>query len=164
MDYKKVKTDTSAVTRTMRDFDKETGNIYETVAMLSKRANQISLEVKEELNKKISEFASPTDNLEEIFLEIKKVLEKNSSEFFQTEQCIGSQAKQQKPGFHLYGNKEVSLFGKKPQQTYIAGVIQQKNYACGVSICPLFFAAKTSKTGIQRINSRATNSCPNSPG
>jgi DNA-directed RNA polymerase subunit K/omega len=51
----------------MRDFDIETGNIYESVAILSKRANQISLEVKEELNKKIAEFASPTDNLEEIF-------------------------------------------------------------------------------------------------
>jgi DNA-directed RNA polymerase subunit K/omega len=67
MDYKKVKADSSAVTRTMRNFDQETGNIYESVALLSKRANQISLEIKEELNKKIAEFASPTDNLEEIF-------------------------------------------------------------------------------------------------
>jgi len=67
MDYKKVKADTSAETRTMRQFDIETGNIYEAVAILSKRANQISLEIKEELNKKIAEFASPTDNLEEIF-------------------------------------------------------------------------------------------------
>ncbi len=67
MDYKKVKTDTSAVTRKMNDFNNVTGNIYETVAMLSKRANQISLELKEELNKKISEFASSSDNLEEIF-------------------------------------------------------------------------------------------------
>ncbi len=65
--------------------------------------------------------------LDEVFKEIKKILEKNSEDFFKTAQYIGSQAKQ-KPGFHLYGNKEVSLFGKKPQQTYIAGVIQQKNY------------------------------------
>lgn len=43
-------------------------------------------------------------------------------------QYIGSQAKQQKPAYHIYGNKEVSLFGKKPQPTYIAGTIQQKNY------------------------------------
>jgi DNA-directed RNA polymerase subunit K/omega len=41
--------------------------VYETVAVLSKRANQISLEMKEELNQKISEFASTTDNLEEVF-------------------------------------------------------------------------------------------------
>jgi len=67
MDYKKVKTETSAITRTMREFDIETVNIYESVAILSKRANQISLEIKEELNKKIAEFASPNDNLEEIF-------------------------------------------------------------------------------------------------
>ena len=67
MDYKKVKTDTTAVTRKMREFNKVTDNIYETVAMLGKRANQISLEIKEELNKKISEFATSNDNLEEIF-------------------------------------------------------------------------------------------------
>nr|NQU91724.1 DNA-directed RNA polymerase subunit omega [Bacteroidota bacterium] len=67
MDYKKVKTDTTAITRRMRDFNVGTGNIYETVAMLSKRANQISLETKDELNKKISEFATSNDNLEEIF-------------------------------------------------------------------------------------------------
>ncbi len=68
------------------------------------------------------------EKLENIFLEIKKILEKHSSNFLIKEKYIGSQAKQQKPGFHLYGSKEVSLFGKKPQPTYIAGVIQQKNY------------------------------------
>lgn len=67
MDYKKVKTDTTAVTRNKNDFYAQTGNIYETVAILAKRANQISLEIKSELDKKIAEFASPTDNLEEIF-------------------------------------------------------------------------------------------------
>jgi len=67
MDYKKIKTDTSAVTRRMNEFNKVTGNIYETTALLSKRANQISLELKEELNKKIAEFATSSDNLEEIF-------------------------------------------------------------------------------------------------
>ncbi|MCD4683441.1 MAG: DNA-directed RNA polymerase subunit omega [Bacteroidales bacterium] len=67
MDYKKVKTDTVAVTRKIRDFDERTNNIYETVAILSKRANQISLEMKEELDQKIQEFATTQDNLEEIF-------------------------------------------------------------------------------------------------
>ena len=55
MDYKKVKADTTAVTRKIRDFDKPTGNIYETVAILSKRANQIGLEMKEELDQKLEE-------------------------------------------------------------------------------------------------------------
>lgn len=68
------------------------------------------------------------EDLEEIFSEIKQILEKQSKDLFTAEQYIGSQAKQQKPSFHLYGNKEVSLFGKKPQKTYIAGVIKQKNY------------------------------------
>ncbi|MFX0021502.1 MAG: hypothetical protein ACFE9S_04200 [Candidatus Hermodarchaeota archaeon] len=68
------------------------------------------------------------EQLEDIFLEIKKILEKNSEPFLAKDQYIGSQAKQQKPGYHLYGSKDVSLFGKKPQPTYIAGVIQQKNY------------------------------------
>lgn len=67
MDYKKIKTDASAVTRKTRDFDNLTGNVYETLAVLGKRANQISLELKEELNKKIAEFATTNDNLEEIF-------------------------------------------------------------------------------------------------
>lgn len=67
MDYKKIKTDTEAVTRNKEDFYNQTGNIYETVAILSKRANQISSEIKTELEQKISEFATTTDNLEEIF-------------------------------------------------------------------------------------------------
>lgn len=67
MDYKKIKTDTEAVTRKLKDFDKTTGNIYESVSIISKRANQIGKEIKEELNRKIEEFATPNDNLEEIF-------------------------------------------------------------------------------------------------
>jgi DNA-directed RNA polymerase subunit K/omega len=67
MDYKKVKTETIAVTRNIEDFTKGTNNMYETVAILSKRSNQISLEMKEELKQKIAEFTSTTDNLEEIF-------------------------------------------------------------------------------------------------
>ena len=67
MDYKKVKTETTAVTRKIRDFDEPTSNIYETVTIISRRANQISLEMKEELNQKIQEFSTSQDNLEEIF-------------------------------------------------------------------------------------------------
>ncbi len=67
MDFKRIKTDTTAVTRQKDLFYEGTGNIYETTAILSKRANQISIEMKEELNKKIGEFASSSDNLEEVF-------------------------------------------------------------------------------------------------
>lgn len=67
MDFKKIKTETTAVTRQKDLFYKQTDNIYETVAILSKRANQISAEMKEELNRKIAEFSSSNDNLEEVF-------------------------------------------------------------------------------------------------
>jgi DNA-directed RNA polymerase subunit K/omega len=51
----------------MIDLNAPTENIYETVAVLAKRANQVALEIKEELDNKIDEFATPTDNLEEVF-------------------------------------------------------------------------------------------------
>ena len=67
MDYKKIKTETTAVTRQKDNFYDHTGNIYEPVVVLSKRANQIGLEIKQELDQKIEEFAPATDNLEEVF-------------------------------------------------------------------------------------------------
>src|ERR1700755_2603834 len=57
----------STITRDLRELDVETGNIYESLVIMSKRANQISNNVKEELHQKLSEFASSNDNLEEIF-------------------------------------------------------------------------------------------------
>ena len=71
----------STVTRDLRELDVETGNIYESLVIMSKRANQIANNVKEELHQKLSEFASSNDNLEEIFenreqIEISKYYEK----------------------------------------------------------------------------------------
>lgn len=57
----------SIVTRNMSDFTVETGNVYEAIAIISKRANQISVKLKEELNGKLAEFATTVDNLEEVF-------------------------------------------------------------------------------------------------
>ena len=67
MDYKKTKAPSTTITRDLNDFDVDTDNIYETVVIASKRANQISVEMKQELNRKLEEFASYTDNLEEVF-------------------------------------------------------------------------------------------------
>jgi DNA-directed RNA polymerase subunit K/omega len=67
MEFKKSKIPTNTVTRDLRQFDTETGNIYQSVVIISKRSNQISLEIKEELNNKLSEFSTSTDNLEEVF-------------------------------------------------------------------------------------------------
>ena len=60
-------TSASIVTRNMSDFTPETGNVYESIAIISKRANQLSIKLKEELNGKLAEFATTVDNLEEVF-------------------------------------------------------------------------------------------------
>jgi|SRR5476651_1788823 len=57
----------STITRDLRELDVKTDNIYESIVIISKRANQISNNVKEELHQKLSEFASSNDNLEEVF-------------------------------------------------------------------------------------------------
>jgi len=57
-EYTKVKMNSFAITRDLREFDKETGNIYETVAILSKRANQIATEFKEDFQERVKDFAS----------------------------------------------------------------------------------------------------------
>lgn len=67
MDYKKTNAEQTTVTRDMRTFEAKTGNVYEALAIIAKRANQISLEMREELTGKLAEFATHTDNLEEIF-------------------------------------------------------------------------------------------------
>jgi DNA-directed RNA polymerase subunit K/omega len=67
MDIKKLKIETTTITRKMSELNDPTENIYESVAIIAKRANQISQEIKEELNSKIDEFATPSDNLEEVF-------------------------------------------------------------------------------------------------
>ena len=67
MDYKKSTSPTNTVTRDVMDLCKDTENIYESVAIIGKRANQISADIKAELNKKLQEFASPTDTLDETF-------------------------------------------------------------------------------------------------
>ena len=66
-EYKNIKADYEAITRNLRDFDKETGNIYETVYILSRRANQISAEIKDELSQKMKEFAGMNDGSEEVY-------------------------------------------------------------------------------------------------
>ena len=66
MDYKKSKAPVNTVTRNIMDLCDQTGNIYESVAIISKRANQIAVEIKQDLNKKLAEFASYNDSLEEV--------------------------------------------------------------------------------------------------
>ena len=81
MDYKKSKAPVNTVTRNIMDLCDETGNLYESVAIIAKRANQISLQIKDDLSKKLAEFASYNDSLEEVFenreqIEISRYYEK----------------------------------------------------------------------------------------
>ena len=81
MDYKKSKAPLNTVTRDIMELCQETGNIYESVAIIAKRSNQLSVEIKQDLNKKLAEFASYNDSLEEVFenreqIEISRYYEK----------------------------------------------------------------------------------------
>ncbi len=67
MDYKKTNAATTTITRDIVKMCEDTGNIYETTAIIGKRANQISIDIKNDLQKKLAEFASYNDNLEEVF-------------------------------------------------------------------------------------------------
>ena len=66
MDYKKTNAPLNTVTRDMIELSQDTGNVYETVCVIAKRANQIAGEMKHDLEKKLQEFATLSDNLEEI--------------------------------------------------------------------------------------------------
>ena len=81
MDYRKSKAPTNTVSRNIMDLCEGTGNIYESVAIISKRSNQIAVEIKQDLSKKLQEFASYSDSLEEVFenreqIEISRYYEK----------------------------------------------------------------------------------------
>ncbi|MDH5398435.1 MAG: DNA-directed RNA polymerase subunit omega [Cyclobacteriaceae bacterium] len=71
----------SVITRNVNEMVKDTGNIYESMAIISKRSKQLAVKEKEELSAKLAEFASTVDNLEEIFenreqIEISRFYEK----------------------------------------------------------------------------------------
>jgi len=81
MDYKKTNAPVTTITRNMNELSEDTQNVYQTIAIISKRANQISMDIKQELNSKLEEFASYSDNLEEVFenreqIEISKFYER----------------------------------------------------------------------------------------
>jgi DNA-directed RNA polymerase subunit K/omega len=81
MDYKRVNAPLNTVTRDMMKLSANTGNVYETTMIIAKRSNQVSVEMKYDLEKKLQEFASYNDSLEEVFenreqIEISRYYEK----------------------------------------------------------------------------------------
>lgn len=67
MSYNKIDTISTTVTRNVLDLENITGNLYQSLVIISKRADQINIEIKDELNRKLEDFASYADNLEEVF-------------------------------------------------------------------------------------------------
>lgn len=81
MAIKKSNAPTTTVTRNIMDYSEPTGNIYESVLIMGKRANQIAVEVKNDLQNKLREFGSKSDSLDEEFenreqIEISRYYEK----------------------------------------------------------------------------------------
>ncbi|WP_436416093.1 DNA-directed RNA polymerase subunit omega [Petrimonas sp.] len=81
MDYRKTNAPQNTETRNVMKLAEPVGNVYEMVRIISKRANQLSVEMKQDLDTKLQEFASYTDNLEEVFenheqIEISRFYEK----------------------------------------------------------------------------------------
>ncbi len=81
MDLKKIKAPASTTTYNKNEIDAPTGNIYEAISVIAKRAEQINSEIKKELIEKLEEFATYNDSLEEIFenkeqIEVSKFYEK----------------------------------------------------------------------------------------
>ena len=78
---KKTSIPVSTITRDITSLSASVGNVYQTVAIIAKRANQISNEMKNELERKLSDFSTITDNLEEIHenreqIEVSRMYEK----------------------------------------------------------------------------------------
>ena len=66
--FKSIKADKSTETRDNHSLEQQgTGNLFETIVVLSSRSNQLAVEMKQELNAKLEEFITPTDSLEEVF-------------------------------------------------------------------------------------------------
>jgi len=81
MQYKNVNAEKTTITRDVVNLEDKTGNLYQSIVAVSKRSNQISTHIKEELTQKLQEFATSTDSLEEVFenreqIEISKHYEK----------------------------------------------------------------------------------------
>ena len=81
MDYRKIAANSNTETQDVMKLAKPVGNVYEMVRIISKRANQLSIEMKQDLDTKLQEFASYSDNLEEVFenheqIEISRFYEK----------------------------------------------------------------------------------------
>lgn len=81
MDFRKLNAPTNTISRDINAMSEEVGNVYEMVTIIAKRANQINVEIKSEIEKKLQDFGGSSDNIEEVFenreqIEISRYFEK----------------------------------------------------------------------------------------
>ena len=99
MAYRDSTAERTTITRDLKKMEEPVGNVYETIVLLSKRSNQINSELKEELSQKLDEFASTTDNLEEIFENREQI---EVSRFYERLPKPGAIAMQEMEQDHLF--------------------------------------------------------------
>ena len=110
MDYRKSNAPTNTITRDMMKVSEDTGNVYETVVIIGKRANQISVEMKQDLEKKLQEFASYNDNLEEVFVNREQIEISRYYEKLPKSTLIAAQEYEDGKVYHKNPLKEKSNF------------------------------------------------------
>ena len=102
---KTKKVPTNTITRDVKELAAPTGNIYESVVILYKRANQIALAEKKELNKKLEDFKNERDTMEEVF---------ENKEQIEISKCYERQPKPDLVAISEFENDE--LFYRKAKQ------------------------------------------------
>ncbi len=109
MEYRKSNAPVNTITWDTDELSEPVGNLYESIMIIAKRSNQIGADMKEKLNRKLQEFASYTDNLEEVFenreqIEISRFYERlpkpaalATTEFLEGKVYYRNPAKEEKP-------------------------------------------------------------------
>ena len=72
-DYKQTTAPRTTITRDMNELTEKVGNVYETVAIIGKRSNQISTSMKKELDAKLQDFSIPQDSADETFENLEQI-------------------------------------------------------------------------------------------
>ena len=112
MDYKKTNAPHNTITRDMNQLSEEVGNIYETVAILGKRANQIGIALKKELDAKLQDFSIPQEGIDEVFENKEQIEISKSYERFCPSNCNFSRRCHHVIDYYMqFAVEQISSFG-----------------------------------------------------
>lgn len=112
MDYKKTNAPHTTVTRDMNQLCEEVGNVYETVAILGKRSNQIATSLKRELDAKLQDFSIPQEGIDEVFENKEQIEISKSYERMPKATLIATQELIEHQLIYRNGSKDDALAGK----------------------------------------------------